>query len=316
MRTLLAATLLIALAAPLRADDKPWEKPKDGVFTEKQVDAWIDYSEKLIKAKDEALKAIDKAKNDPAAAIAVSKELEAKEKKLQEASGLRSEELAWVGDEAMKIHMVWQVWTQSLKPDLDAKLKDEDDKLAAAQKAKADVAAARKSGRRIMTPEEKADAKKAADDQVKSCEDALKDAKQATADAKAALDEAKKGDDQDAIKEKEEALKAAKEAEKEPAQNLDVAKKRQKDPDLPLTDDEKAENARDLSEREKNADEEIKTRQANRDQIAKSTREFQEKNVDPELKKHPAKNVEIVKARRERIQAVFEGLLGGPKKDK
>lgn len=321
------AVLALLLAAPLslaHADDKPWEKPKDGVLTEKQVDAYIDYTQKTLKRAKEDLLFIDQHKGETTAMLARTKESRDLEDKWLAASGLCSAELEWVKTEVQEIHTVLWLWNEKFKPDWDAQLKDANDKVAAAQKNKDAVAEAKKSGRRAMTDEEKADAKKAADEQVKAAEDALKDAKQATADAQKQLDEAKaaaksadadsKADAEQAVKDKEEALKSAKEAEAEPAKNLEAARARAKDPTAPQTADEKADVERDNAEREKAAAEELAAAKSRRDEMQKVYSEFEQKSVKDVLAKHPAKNVEIVKARGKRIQELTDlalGALGG-----
>lgn len=329
-RVLACALALVFLAPSLALAGDKWEKPKDGVMTEKEVDAYTDAAEKIRKLAFEKLDWMqqhpaDKA-TDMKAYFDQIKDFDEREKKIREDSGLARPQFEWVGKETEEIFMLWWIWSTKLKPDLDASLKDANDKVAAAQKTADDIAAAKKSGKRIMTPEDKENAKKSAEEQVKPAEDALKDAKAATADAKKALDEAKqaaknadadgKADAEQAVKDRQDGLKATQDAEAEAAKNLDIAKRRAKDPDVPATPDEKADNDRDLADREQRAKDELDNAKKGRDLMTGAVKEVDQK-LEADLKKHPDKNVEIVKARRDRLKALYiDSWNRGKDKDK
>src|SRR4051794_32398259 len=95
----LAALLLLVVSGTARADDKRWEPPKDGVLTEKQLDAWIDYTMKVSKLRTDLLKWIQNNKTDLAGATARSQEVEEQDKKLLKASGLHPDEVQWIATE-------------------------------------------------------------------------------------------------------------------------------------------------------------------------------------------------------------------------
>jgi hypothetical protein len=320
----LSVVLVAFVAAAALAGDKRWEQPKDGVFTEKQVDAYLGSAEKLVKFKDDLSKWLETHKDDTAGQVAKLRELDGETKKIKDSSGLDPDEYEWVSKE---VNDIWVVWHSYLlvKPEIDKKAKDADDKVAAAQKAKDDATAARKAGKRVMTPEEKADARKNAEESLKDAESGLKDAKQATADAKKALDDAKaalkaadgdgKADAEQAVKDRQEGLKGAQDAEAEAQKNVDTLKKRAKDPDAPTTPEEKADVERDLAEREQRATDELAAAQKEREAASQVTKMMNDQLLG-ELKKHPEKNVEIVKAREKRIEAMVTGLLGGKPAEK
>jgi hypothetical protein len=255
---------------------------------------------------------------DRAYLIARMKSFDEQIEKIKKDSGLAKAEYEWVEKQTMEIHATLWVYETNFKPEIDAAQKDADTKLADAQKARDEVAAARKSGKRVMTPDERADAKKSADDQVVQCEAALKDAKAATADAKKQLDEAKtvlkkadadgKADAEQAVKDREDGVKAAKEAEEEPQKNLDLAKRRASAPDVPQTPEEKEQNDKDLADREQRATEELDKAKTNHDMVTKTVKDAREK-MDAEIAKFPTKNVELVRPRLEKIHKIFTSAL-------
>lgn len=326
LASLLAATVLVSSAAA-HAEDKPWEQPKDGVFTEKQVDTWIEYTTRYLKKVREVSKYLEAHKDDTKAIGQATLELEQYGPTLLKELNLQKAELEWIGKEAYEIHSVVWLWSSKVKPELDERVKEANEKVASGEKAKTEIAAAKKAGRRYMTPEEKAQAKASAEEQVKAAEEALKEARAATAEAQKALDESRaalkkasaeeKADLEQQEKDREEALRTVKENEAEPAKNLELAKKRQKDPDLPANAEEKAEVDTYNDDRDRANNEELASAKTTRDILTKTAKDYEETAVTGELKKHPAKNVEIVRARTAKIQANIEGALTGaePRKE-
>lgn len=153
--------LLAALAVALPALAHDWEKPKDGVLTEKQVDAYLDACKKEIKAGHDQLVWLEKHKDNSAELLAGTRDYDERVKKIHADSGLAEREYEWVGKEVNDIHAIWWVWSVHMKPDLESKLKEANENVAAAQKAKDEVARCKKTGRKPMTDDERKDAQKA-----------------------------------------------------------------------------------------------------------------------------------------------------------
>ncbi len=315
MRRLVAPILVLALSVAHAGD---WTKPKDGVMTEKQTDSFLDAWKKICKTAFEHLADIKAHEKDSAYLIASMKSFDESLEKIKKDSGLAKGEYEWVEKETTDIYAILWVYESHLKPQLDSAVKESGTKLADAQKARDEVAAARKSGKRIMTPDEKADAKKSADEQVAQCEGALKDAKQSTADAQKQLDEAKaalrsadadgKADAEQVVKDRQDGVKAAKDAEAEAQKNLEVARRRASAPDVPQTPEEKEQNDKDLADREQRATEELDQAKAGHEMITKTVKDANEK-MAADIAKYPAKNVALVRPRLEKIHKLFTSAL-------
>lgn len=271
MFSVVALGLLVAWVAPAHATD--WTPPKDNVLSEKQV---TNYLQVLKTALDDFRAAGNQADNAQSAAAALGLYLKTNEKfKANLAShGLTEAEYQWVGERLME---AWgaRVADQALgaaTKGMAEQRKSTQDRIAELKTKLATYEKAQAEGRRVMTKEERQSAiesaksdQQSAADEVKQHEDEIKqytdDANKADADAKAAdalaknppsdisaddragFIESKKADAQsarDAAKEARERLEEAKKARDESLAKANAAKSRIGDPDLPATDDEKA----------------------------------------------------------------------------
>lgn len=266
----LLVLFLLHIGPPARA---AWQAPKDNVITEAQLTGYL----QILKSALDDARATGKSLNNnpsPAAAIALVQADDAKFKANLATHGMSEEEYRWVAErvsDAWGATMASKVMSDATATILEQRKKGQqsiDDlkvKLADYQKAQA-------AGRRVMSKDERQSAidsaksdQQSALDEAKQHEDEIKqytaDAAKGDADAKAADELAKNpppdvsADDRqayidgkkteaqsarDAAKEAREKLQEAQKARSESLAKADAAKKKMADPDLPTTDDEKA----------------------------------------------------------------------------
>ena len=273
VRVRLAGIALGLLTAAV-ASAADWKEPKDGLLNEKQLTNYLEVQKEAIAQFKASGKALEGSQSS-AAAMAVLLRNDANFKANLAKHGMSQEEYAWVGGKA------WEAWSGILMDTLADKAQtDLDKQRQAKQKDLADLRQrlalyekAQKDGRRVMTKEERqatinsaTDDQKAALDEAKQHADEAKqardDATKADNDARAAdaaaknppadvsaddrpaFIEQKKSDAQaarDAAKEGRDKEAEAKKAEMESRAKADAAGKRIKDPEVPATDEEKAE---------------------------------------------------------------------------
>jgi hypothetical protein len=321
-RAPLVALVAVLAVTPCFAEDKPWEEPKDGVLTPKELDAWIDTTGKLVDARDRYLKDLADAEKKKLATLEVVgllQRFEEETKKIRAASGLANEELDWVGKTTFDTHMTLDM-ARRAREDLDKREKELRDEADGYAKKRENAEKARKTGRRPMTEEQRAEAKKAAAEEIPPAEANLKSASDAVAEAKKALDAAKKelseAKDDDAKASSEQAVAGAKDAlaqaqatETEARSALERAKRKAKEPDVPQTPEEKEALDRDLvAETEQAKQDEAAARKACEDFGALRKQAYA--GYEEALKKFPAKNKELVSAKREKIAALVARSLG------
>ena len=333
-------TFVLGVLIVGRAYGAEWQEPKDGVFSEKQLVNYLALQKEAIANWTAAGKAVD-GSSSSAAAIAVYMQTDSKFKASLAAHGLSQEEYTWLGSK------VWEAWgkvaidqmmsdaTKGLmeqKASNEQKLADLKQKLADRQKAQAD-------GRQVMTREERERAVQAAKDEHQA---ALDDARQhadeqkqaqveadkAAADAKAAdaaaknppgdvsaddrpgFIEGKKAEAQQARDSQKEALEKVAEAKKLADDSLAkaaAAEKRAANPDLPVTDDEKAE----VKKANEAEIESLKADIAGTEQgikLLSDSATTYAKSISDEQKKNPVpqQNVDLLNKHR----AEFESLWG------
>ena len=251
-----------------------WQEPKDGVMSEKQLTTYLEVQKDAIAQWKASGKALEGSQSS-AAAMAVMLRNDTKFKANLASHGMSEQEYAWVGAKA------WEAWSGVLMDKLAENTQKELEKQRGAkQKELADLNSklatyenARKDGRRVMTRDERDSAINSAKDDQKS---AVDEAKQHADEAKQAHDDAAKGDNdakaadtlaaspppevsaddrqgfidgkkqeaqtaRDAAKEARDKEAEAKKAEAESKAKADAAGRRMKNPDVSVTDDEKAE---------------------------------------------------------------------------
>lgn len=264
------ASMVLFAAASARAE---WQEPKDGLLTEKQITAYIAATREIMQNLKAAGKAVD-GTNNPVTAMQVYKQTEGKMQAAIAKQGLAEAEYQWVAGkiwEARGSLYMTEIQTKAEKEIAD-RTKKSAEEIATLKQKVATYEQAAKSGRRVMTAEERNDAiksakedQKAADEEAKSQADAVKEATEAAtksdAEAKAADDAAKNppkdlaGDDRQAfIEEKKQAAESARTAAKEAREKLaeenkalaeakaksTAAAAKAANPDVPVTPEEKA----------------------------------------------------------------------------
>lgn len=328
---------LFLVAMPARA---AWEPPKDNVMSDKQVTAYLQV---LKQALDDFRAAGNAAENAQTSAGAVASYLkgDAKFKSNLASHNMTEDEYRWIGERMMD---AWgatlsdQVLGNATKgmaeqrKTMQQRIDESKARLAAYEKAQSE-------GRRVMTKEERQQAidaaksdQQSAQDEAKQHEDEIKqfteDANKADADAKAAdalvknppsdvsaddragYIEGKKADAQtarDAAKEAREKMDEAKKAQDESLAKAAGSKKRISDPDLPATDDEKAEVKKQNEETIASLKAEIQQAQQGMAQMDAAMAEFS-KNLQDQKAKNPIppQNVDAFK----KHQAEWEAAWG------
>jgi chromosome segregation ATPase len=279
------AVLLAALAAPCaRADEKPWEPPKDGVLTPKQADRYIEMVEKVADrrvAYTEAGKKREPTMDD-------LHRMEAEVAAIEKSSGLVPEEREWVGKQFLDI-TVLDMQKKDFDEQVAPRRAEVDARCAAAEKELATVVAARKAGRRILNAEEREAAKG-------SAEAELEGAKAALADAESRAKETPGPESDQAVKDAQVALAAA--------------KRYAADPDLPRSEDEKTALASELAQREEAARTELDEAKKEREEVR---RQLAERDADwaKRFAGYAPKTIELVRPREARYDAAFKTTVTG-----
>lgn len=276
--TISASTLLtLALVAPAaRADFTP---PKDGKLTEKQVTSAID----ILKDQMDALRAAGKAtegSQSAAANFAIGMQASQKLDAAVAKHGMTKDEYNWISNQLGKLWplaAMQEQWETSAKPDLEKRIKEKEAEQQATKTKIATYEQAQKDGKRVLTKEQrdstiesaKSDRDsiaqevkdrqtdlKAAQDEVALHEKEAADAEalaknppaDVSADDRADYITGKKNDAQsarDAAKDSKGTVIEAQKALDDAKARLTVAEGRIKNPDVPVTDDEKAQATQD-----------------------------------------------------------------------
>jgi hypothetical protein len=270
--TFVAVLIVTAfICSSARAEFTP---PKDGKLTEKQVTNYIDVKRDQFKA----LKAAGVAANgtqSTAANLAIYTKLQEKLDAAVTAHGMTKEEYNWVDGEVGKLWMtaVWQCqWDEHGKPDIEKQIKTKEAERDAAKAKLATYEQAQKDGKRVLTKEQRdssvqsatsdrdsiaSEVKdrendlKAAKDEVATHEKEAKDADNlaknppadVSADDRQGYIDGKKGEAQtarDAAKDSQTKVAYAQKALDDAKARLAAADGKVKNPDMPVTDDEKA----------------------------------------------------------------------------
>jgi hypothetical protein len=270
----IAAFLFASLSIISTSPAADFTPPADGKLTEKQVTSYID----IKKDQFQALKAAGAAANgtqSSAANLAIAMKLNEKLDAAVTAHGTTKDEYNWVDGQVGKLWMiaVWQYqWDEHGKPDIEKQIKAKQDDQDAAKAKLATYEQAQKDGKRVLTKDQKDSAIQSATSDkdsiaqdVKDKENDLKGAKEevaqhqkdaADADALAKNPPAdvspddrqgyidgKKNDAQsarDAAKESQSKVTDAQKAVDDAKARLATAEGKVKSPDVPVTDEEKA----------------------------------------------------------------------------
>ena len=314
-----AAAVLAMPASVARAGD--WSPPQDGALTEKQVSSFIAV-EKARRPMVDALAEVVEAKGPDASATA--DEYPGKVGALLQQNGLSQKEYDWI---QQQLGQVWgtfygQAMQRQAFGAVEQQVKDLDQKAAEARKKLAAYQEAQKTGNRVLSGDDRAALIKQAQDDQKSAEDEAKaageEAAQHEKDAKAADDLAKtppadvSADDKQSYidgkkKEASDARDAAKEAhdrEKQAKDKAAAAAAKAAHPEVPVTDDEKAQTKQEADAGIADAKNVI----AQDDQAKAQYQEIVSRSaasMAEDLKKLPKANVDLASKHRAELKEVF-----------
>lgn len=328
----ITAVLFTAVAVPA-AD---WKEPKDGLYTEKQLTSYINAMKENMAVLKAAAKAVQSGSG--AGALAVNTTAAANVKANIAKHGLQEAEYQWIGAQASQAWgaLFLQDMIDKSKADLAASLKKNQDEMKEKQAKLAEYEKADKEGRRVMTKEDRESAIKSAKDDQQA---ALDEAKTHADEAKSAREEAEKADAdakqndnlarnppadvsaddragyieekknaaqsaRDAAKEARDKQAEALKAEKESRAKADAAAGRVKNPDLPVTDDEKTQ----LKQQNQDMIKQLKEEIAGSQQTIKLLQDTQEnglKQMEAEVAKLPAQNVALLKKHRAEWEQIW-----------
>jgi len=273
MRVTLVAASLGSLVCAGAARAAQWKEPKDGVFTEKQMTDYLSIQKEALDNWKAAGKAVEGA--SASAALAVALRTDEKFKANLARHGMSQDEYGWMAGKTIEAWgtLLHRRLAETAEKQLADQTRQKQQAVAEMKQKLAAYEKAQKDGRRVMSKEDREAAIKGAKDDQQSALDEAKqhadeakqahdEAAKADADAKAADEaaknppkdiseddkpgfiEQKKNDAQaarDAAKEARDKEAEAKKAESESKSKADAAAKRAADPDLPVTDEEKAE---------------------------------------------------------------------------
>jgi hypothetical protein len=264
-----ALLLALPLAASVRGD---WTPPNDGSVSENEVTGFITVVKQIVQNQKAAAASLQGQSG--LAGVAVAQQLDARQKAAIKEQGMTEDEYNYVGQVVSKAKLASlrdQV-KQKTKDDLEKQIADNKTKIEDLKKQLATYQAAQASGRRVLSDDDRKSAvesatndRNAANDEIKGHTDEVKAAKDAVSKAEADQAAAEKelhhppkfdnADDKNAfMQDKQNAIQAAKDARKEAEGNLadaekalnesrakaDAAEARINNPDLPVTDDDKA----------------------------------------------------------------------------
>jgi len=179
---------MMAALALSTAAHAAFQPPKDGVYSEKQLQTYIAEHNQLSQYLQDYAKA-GKDEKDPAKALAIVNDYNQKCEASYAKNGISKEEYDWMNTQVSQAwtYLLWEAVERHGLIDAQKSLKELHAKVDAARQKLATAEAAQKSGKRIMTDKEKQDAATAAKDQQQQ---ALDEAKTHADEAKAAGDEA------------------------------------------------------------------------------------------------------------------------------
>jgi len=332
--------LMVCLASgSVRAD---WQEPKDGLLTEKQITGYLAATREILQNLKAAGKAVE-GTNNPVTAMQVYKQTEGKSQAAMAKQGMTEAEYQWVAGKVWEARGSLYLMEIQAKAEVEIaeRTKKSAEEIAMLQKKVAAYEQAQKSGRKVMTADERNDViksakedQKAADEETKSHADAAKEATDAAtkadAEAKAADTAAKNppkeltGDDrQSFIDEKKQAAESARTTAKEAREKLveenkaiaeakaksAAAASKAANPDLPVTADEKAEVKKQTDEGLAAAKADLQTAM-DADKLLKETIETTRKQF-AEMQNQPgAKNAKIVQPHAKEFDDVLKGAAG------
>lgn len=186
-----AAMLGSLLFCAARISCADWEEPKDGKFTEKQLELFIAAHGEWVQYQKAAAKALEGSKGF--GGIGAVTTMNEKLKSIMDKHGLKLDEYAWLSSKVGGCTGIALVDDMMDKGKTETEeLKKKNSAEIAAGKAKiAAYEAALKNGTRVLTPERREELVKQAKEQETS---ALEEAKTHTDEAKAAADEAAKAE--------------------------------------------------------------------------------------------------------------------------
>lgn len=337
----LFVAFLVLASAPARA---AWQPPKDNVLTDGQVTSYLQILKSAIEDAQAAGKSINNNPS-PAAAIALVQANDTKFKANLASHNMSDEEYRWVGERLME---AWGATiTSKVVSDATANVVEQRKKSQQAiDDLKANLAAYQKAqaaGRRVMSKDERQSAidsaksdQQSALDEARQHEDEIKqysaDAAKGDSDAKAAdalaqnpppdvsaddrqsYVDGKKTEAQsarDAAKEAREKLQEAQKARAESLAKADAAKKKMADPDLPTTDDEKAQVKKDNEDMIASLNTQLASAQQNLAQMDQMMAQFTKSMQDQQAKNPvPPQNLDLFKKHQADFNAVW-GIKAG-----
>lgn len=339
MKRILCCSLLCVMSMTMSLRGADFSPPKDNVYTEKQLTESIAVTKEWMDTLNAAGKAVEGTKSS-AVVLATIAQTDEKFKATLAKHNMSQEEYNWIRDQMLT---AWGVLIQvdtfageQAQKDFGEQMKKQSDALEASKKKLADLEASQKSGRKILTPDErnsiiesaKSDEQSAADEAKSHADEAKQaadDATKADNDATEALKLAKNppadisaDDKQQYIKDRQsdadnakQAAKdardretEAKKAQKESESKIAAAKAKQKDPDLPTTDDEKADVKKQTEEAIASTKSEIDQTNASIETL-KQASEQAKKMADEAAKSAPKDNVDLLRKHRTEFEAIF-----------
>jgi colicin import membrane protein len=320
------------------AAETAWQPPADSLFTESELKAYIDTAADWAQQCAKITQSVSSAPAQAAKIAAVSN-IGDQEKACIEKHGLNQAEYQWLANRSMDAYSAVVFVDDSygkMQADLQDRSKENDVRMADAQKRMAIYESAQKDGRRVMTSQDRDDAIKAA---LAERQEALDEIKQHDDDAKADEAEAKQHDDEaaaandladnppadvsaddraDYVQNEKNAAQAAEDAAKEArdreadaqkasadaAARADAAGKRATDPELPETDDDKASISAENDAAIQQAQSEINRCQEANGQLATVATSLKQ-SMDQLNAKVPARNMDLMRKYRGQYEAIF-----------
>ncbi len=340
-----AAAFLLLAFLTLRTAGAAWQPSADNKLTEDQIKAYLATTNDWLDEYARIMQDLEAAKTEDARLAAVA-DIGKRHDACLTSHNMSSEEYNWIGQRTMEAWSVAayneDVYTKA-ESDIQMRLKENDAKLADAKRRLADYQAAQKDGKRILTPEDRnAAIKSAASDQQSAADEArqhadeartaLEEAKQQEASAAAAdalvasppadvsgddrpsYIEGKKGEAQSARDAAREARDRAAEATKgmnDAQAKAALGAARAVHPEIPLTDDEKAQIKSENDAAIAQAKTDINQCDQTKTQIAVIEAELK-KQADETAKSAPPENVVLMQKYAAEYKKAFERLaLGG-----
>ncbi len=343
MRRFMGMAIVLAsiCVQPVLAD---WKDPADKKITEDELKLYLETANDWNDITLKILEDVNNSKTDAGKMTAVG-DIDKKQQACLDKHHISEAEYKWVAERAVE---AWgmatyadDVFTKG-QTELQAKSRENDDKLADAQKRLATYQQAEKDGNRVMSDDDRQAAIKAAtddrqsaldevkqrDDEVKSTEDEVK---QHTADAKAAEEAAKNppadvtGADRDAYvqnknnevqaaydvaREAQDRVTAAKKARDDAQTRADAAAQKAAHPESPVSDDEKASVKSDNDAGIAQAQADIDA--CNQAKLQLATAVEQLKHSEEETSKSvPAENIALLRKYSDQYKQMLEHAAGG-----